>query len=344
MLCLLEGPDGGGKSTLAQQLASMAIATIIHTGAPDPPGRCPFTEYEASLDAEPLASRVTSASHLVILDRWHAGEAIYGPLYRGTTRYTPAGMLHTEMVLDSLGAVKIMCLPPLETVQERIRQRGDSYIDQRHLPQIWDAYLRHAEEHRYSLIGNRVESTALAVLLTARGRHTLSALLAAHSARTYTGSLAPSVIFAGDQGNTGPRGRRDLPRPFTPLPGSSGEWLLDALIAGKMAGDCGIVNVNHRGVDVNSIHELAGRPRWVALGGRASRTLSEKGIPHAAVPHPSYAKRFTHGRHHEYTLRLREAAGFADLKEESASGDHGTHGLGSVPDAGRAGARGAQRA
>jgi thymidylate kinase len=326
LLCLLEGVDGGSKTTTANAIrdywpdvGSPRDFQLIHTGPPEPPGRCVYQEYESQLDSQ--AERVMSDSHLTVLDRWHLGDRIYGPRYRGFARYTEGGLLHTEMALSSFGAVKVICSPSLEVVQERVKNRGDDYIDISDLPRIHAEYLEHAHQYGYTIITGQesqqrppksVADTISSLLATARSNARRARELAKHSAGTYTGALYPDCIIAGDELGGTPDSRvgdRAFNRPFTPAsPKTSAEWLMSALYKTGFYNTIGMVNVNHPGVDVALIAKVtAPQAGWVALGAKASKTLDSHKIWHNTVPHPAWAKRFKSAELNDYAEKLKHA-------------------------------------
>lgn len=330
MLILLEGSDYSGKSTLAAAIktawddgGSRNAAQVIHTGPPEPPTRCVFQEYEKQLDDR--ADAVLSQDHLIILDRWSCGDRIYGPKYRGFARYTEGGELHTEMALSSLGAVKAICSPPLEVIQDRAKNRGDDYIDIGDLPRIHAAYLEHAHRYDYHVIdGTKHRDIVITFLLRdARYKAACARELAAVSAGTYTGALWPQCILAGDELGGTPEAqlrRGGFTRPFTPSSrATSSEWLMDALHKANFINTIGMVNVNHTDVNVAALAKLRPEAGWVALGSRASSNLEGHGIPHQRVTHPSFERRFRHACHDEYAVRLSQAIATATADTAFAS-------------------------
>lgn len=113
MLIILEGPDGSGKSTLAKALQQETGGDIIHRSAPV---EHPLIEYVAPLSGY-------NGSGTLILDRWHLGEEVYGPLYRGGSRLGPHGFNAVEDVLIELGAVLVFCCGLVTDLQKRLTDR-----------------------------------------------------------------------------------------------------------------------------------------------------------------------------------------------------------------------------
>lgn len=321
MLILLEGPDGGGKSFLASAIGQHAeeqgVPTVIrHTGAPDPPRRCPFTEYEAELDRGSCAE-AHDPHRLLVLDRHHAGEAVYGPIFRGRSRLTDNGMHHVELALTAMGCVKVMVVPPIGTIMERLRQRkaGDlssydkEFLDLHQLDKSVTWYVKHGFTYRYDMISDG-KADIPAILKMAEFKTRVASSARSLSGNSYIGSLAPRLLICGDVRGSGRFGRPDLVRPFTPTTkGGSSNYLLNALRSEPaLAHRTGIVNVNDPAVDILELYTTLGWPRVAALGENASSTLRQHRIRHEKVPHPSWASRFRHDDLEWYAARLADAA------------------------------------
>jgi hypothetical protein len=321
VLILLEGPDGGGKSTLAaaigQHAEEQGVPTVIrHTGAPDPPRRCPFNEYETELDRGSCAE-AHDPHRLLILDRHHAGEQVYGPVFRGRSRLTDNGMYHVELALTAMGCHKLMIVPPVGTVMERLRQReaGDlseydkEFLDIHQLDKVMTWYVRHGYAYRYDVLSDGEADLASVMSFTSFKSLVASAIRSA-SGGTYIGSLAPRLLICGDARGAGRFGRADLVRPFTPTTkGGSSNYLLNAIRSEPaLMHRVGIVNVNDPAVDIRELYTTLGWPRAAALGENASATLRHLGIRHEKIPHPSWANRFRHDDLEWYAARLADAA------------------------------------
>lgn len=312
MLITIEGPDCGGKSTLTRQLIEAArrrgwTGDRVHKGPPAPDADA-FTEYETALDVEPLRGLIDADHHVVVMDRWHVGEAIYGPLWRGRSRLTTAGLAHVEGALDAVGAIRVMCLPPYHELQARFFTRGDDLTKLDELPIIHAAYQNHAGLFDYAVVtGSEDRNRVVGGLLDlAWQRHVRAQYVLAQGKRTYVGPLWPSYLLVGDERNAGPR--PDLTRPFTPVNGAGcSGWLWDAVIATGYYGEVGLVNSSEAGVDVRQLWRELDEPRVIALGGKASARLHEAGVRHRLVFHPQYARRFQHKDFDGYVAALKEA-------------------------------------
>ena len=322
-LIVLEGPDGGGKSTVARELEQAWLAMrphyramVVHTGPPDPYDRCVYEEYELGLDAK--REEILSDHTLIILDRWHVGDTVYAR-YRPDKkpRLSAEGMDHVEMALSSLGALKVMMLPPFHIVNARVEGDGDDYISHDDLARIHSEYQAHQRKYPYQVkpgdgwltpewtLKPSTAAKGLILRLRALDKPALARDFSAVSAGTWTGSLHPQVILAGDE--LGPANQR-FTRPFTPFsPVTCGDWLLRSVRDAGLATTCGIINTGHPGVDLLALAAITPDARWIALGAKAAERLDSHGITYSRIPHPQWARRFSHGYPEMYTSLLRTA-------------------------------------
>ena len=139
MLIILEGPDGAGKTTLAEALMAgfyrkwpSGTFTVEHRG-PLSPDVDPVDEYTLP-DYDP-----TDRTNLVVCDRWHLSETVYGPIYRGASR---VDLAFHEKWLDDRGALKLYVTAPLSVLTARVSERGDDFIEIGHLANIVGGFTR----------------------------------------------------------------------------------------------------------------------------------------------------------------------------------------------------------
>lgn len=319
MLVLLEGVDGGGKSHLAEKLVETHAATvrdegsraiILHKGQPTP-GLDAFQEYEMELEEPELHNLICSTTDLVVMDRWHAGEVPYGKLYRNHSRLTDAGMLHVELTLSALGAFKLLVQPEYaSTVLRRLVDRGDDFLQLEHAAHVHGWYADHGSKFFY----HRASGWSPEFILRAAASIALDGdPLGVRHWPGYIGPGSPIVILVGDERGPNKLGRAaaDFPRAFTPWDNAgSSVYLLNALLISGLSHAVGVVNAHEPGVDLSKIHKFQIAPSVVALGNRASITLTKAGIEHQKVPHPQWWKRFRHAKITEYAELIKEAAGW----------------------------------
>src|SRR4051812_24466763 len=119
MFVILEGVDGSGKTTLAEAVAKElqnrypdAQHELFHRG---PPERHPLDEY--AFDIEDY--RPGAGVH-VVADRWHYGELIYGPIYRGKSELGTSGFRWLELFLKARGVAVWHVTQSLDTLHQRL--------------------------------------------------------------------------------------------------------------------------------------------------------------------------------------------------------------------------------
>jgi hypothetical protein len=318
LLIVLEGVDLGGKSTLARELQRWhrGPSTLLHQG---PPPDLDLVElYERPLLDPVFRKRALSPLDLVILDRWETGELVYGPLFRGASRLSAGQALHVDLLLRSLGAVRVLAQPKLASVvKSRYRTRGDDLLDYHDVDHVHAFYEGHAWYHDWVRgvafddpvdIGAHHAHRPSDLLLSAE-----SATLAASRLEPYPGYLGhpwPDALLVGERRADGP-GARPAPwtdKAFTPLGRHScGQWLLDALESVGLL-RVGLANAHEPGMDVGALWAELSYPVVVALGNAAAIALTERGVPFGRVPHPQYARRFKYKEFEWYAARLAEEA------------------------------------
>lgn len=125
MIIIIEGPDGAGKTTVAESLlAGIPGSTIKHFGSPTTDEEA-FNYYKVYA----AAIKETDPAKVTIFDRSWYSDLVYAPLFRNRDEMSA---LHAEF-LDSLviangGGFVIYCTAPLKTLWSRCKKRGETYI------------------------------------------------------------------------------------------------------------------------------------------------------------------------------------------------------------------------
>lgn len=139
---IVEGIDGAGKSTLVENIKKniQGKYDLVFWSKGVPKYDDPEQEYFRQL-------QWVRDYHFVVSDRYHVGELIYGPLYRGISRVAGKWFLAIEEKLDQLKAVKVVLLPELEVCKERAFSRGEDYLKEEDFDQVYDEYKAFLEDN-----------------------------------------------------------------------------------------------------------------------------------------------------------------------------------------------------
>lgn len=133
MIFILEGADGSGKTTLANQLHRQTGFPVIHRTKPKD-----NAEKAMMMDTYLHAVRKTKKG---IFDRCWYSEMVYGPIMRGASCISFSQMYALERQLVKNGAVIIHCTGPKHVLWDRCQTRGEDYIVDRHkFDQIYDTF------------------------------------------------------------------------------------------------------------------------------------------------------------------------------------------------------------
>jgi thymidylate kinase len=308
---ILEGSDLTGKSTFADVLVDLLhrrgrSAFHLKTGPPEPDAD-PFVEYEQRL--YPFLQEPGTAT--AILDRWHWGELIYGPVMRGGSRIDMnSGFRHIELFLASVGAIVVWLHQPAEVLIERYSRRGDDFVpDTQVLRQINNHYPLAAQHSILPVLALRdptIEDACTALDVAAdNDPYPGTRTFIQHP--TYIGSQNPHYLLLGEKRGGQPPHHGDRSA-FVPRSGNSGSFLLSALPE-DMWPHVGIVNVceDEDPGELDELWNLYDGPNLVALGRAAHRAATRAQLEHSVIPHPQFVRRFKHGERENYGRLIRAA-------------------------------------
>lgn len=120
MIIIVEGPDGSGKTTLAEKIAKQTGYALLHRSQPK------SEEEKARMMDEYL--QVIKSGKSVVMDRCWYSEMVYGPIMRDATCITYPEMYVLERMLCRKGALIIYCTDKPEVLWKRCQTRGEDYI------------------------------------------------------------------------------------------------------------------------------------------------------------------------------------------------------------------------
>lgn len=309
---IIEGPDGAGKTSLAETLTRRYPATRnCHHGA------MPHLEDVAPIYHQALVSNWPG---LTIIDRAWPSERIYGRVYRGgSNRVGDAYRRMLERVALSLGTLEIVCLPPLETCLQSFRERlGTEYLDnEAQLRAVYQEY--HDYAHRPTsiprLIYDYTANHALFILLNQISDHCVQMYSnAGPGAGNYQ---AGRVLMVGERFNSGVGGTMtpDARFPFVSYTriGCSG-WLAEQLEGARIPESflywINAIDDKNQGWVGSGAWLRALAPRAiVALGGEALQWVKGTGFQCQIIEsrHPQYWHRFRTGQAYPMIKELCDA-------------------------------------
>jgi len=137
MIIIYEGADGVGKTTAVsltvEALHADGGTAVLHRG---PPKVHPLLEYTLDIEIHTLAD----PDMHIVCDRWHWGELVYGPLFRGKTSFTTQSFAAVNEYLWQLGALVCLIDDQEQAVRARITERGDDAHVLPHLESVLGAY------------------------------------------------------------------------------------------------------------------------------------------------------------------------------------------------------------
>lgn len=306
MFIIVEGPDCAGKSTFIDKISrELAASAVSHKrtacGPPKPADRDVFEEYEHRVDI------LQQGVQVVVSDRWHWGETIYGPLFRNKSRLDTAGWRHVELSLLSQNAIVVYLHETSTVLLERLLTRGDELVHAEHLCDIEAGYHWCLRNTALPVISLRSPDTrdATRVVDIAMRVYNAPAAWLARLHPSYIGSSKPKVLLFGERRGGKPPHNGDR-FAFTPRGGASGQFLLEA-ISERLWSHIGVANAVEE--DCRLLWQRLGSPPVVALGHSAALELRKASVPHAAVPHPQYVRRFLHDKQQDYGWLIEQVIG-----------------------------------
>lgn len=299
-IIILEGPDGGGKSTLAQTHAKAIGAKYVHcgplTGVRDGLAR---TYVEAMLPA-------LLGYQSVVMDRCWTSEPIYGAVYRdGRDRLTTYRTRMLERVAMRCGATMVLCLPPLASCRDAFRKRkGLEYLESEHqLEKVHRAYDKRFRKGQ--LTGLFVEHFDYTTMTEVRFSRSV---MQPHKIEWGSaGNIDASVVLVGDT-LTGHKNHDSFYQwPFVSFGGDGcSSWLTERLAEHNIP-ESALLWVNSDDPYLVAIINDAPRAKVFALGVTAADKLKSLGIDAHQVMHPQHARRFNHNKRYELITYLKEA-------------------------------------
>jgi len=142
MIIILEGPDGSGKTTLANQLVLKYGLKYHHEGPP------PLNPASATLYYTTKLLMLSDSD--VVIDRFAMGERVYGTIFRKNDRLGDRGWQEFRTLAERLKVVQILCMPPYFTCHAAWSSgRNEMLPDADTLHRVYDMFWTFAEDDQY---------------------------------------------------------------------------------------------------------------------------------------------------------------------------------------------------
>lgn len=141
-LTIFEGPDGAGKTTLAEALGRM-IPRLDQGRQPRDSCHGPYLEEGGDYLARTYMSDILQAFDArwsMIMDRSWISESVYGPLMRNKNRILVSHRRALERMTLAAGGVVILCLPSFESCLKSYRSRLEYVPSEALMKIVYDDY------------------------------------------------------------------------------------------------------------------------------------------------------------------------------------------------------------
>lgn len=299
-IIVIEGPDGVGKTTLANALCEKLGAKYRHL----------TYRWPKSMDlyhwAGIEACLRDSARQPVILDRWWPSEAVYAAAFRGGTKWPWMSRMADRVALKHR-VFYVLALPKdkpayVKHYEELKGKRVEMYDSMHKVYDLfgdWETTMKDRVDFMtYDFMTEGFDNFDLFVEdLMQRaydwnaGNHIFGQTIL--DRRTAGQLVCPEVLFVGDRSN--PKGRRPQ-WPFFDRGGHCSRWLAATLQqSGIPEYKLAWANAHDRSGHIQiteQLVEIISPQRVVSLGAQASSALHKLGVSHQMLCHPKFYERF----------------------------------------------------
>lgn len=131
MVIIIEGCDKVGKSTLAKYIEEKYGFRYIKVSQPKKCG--PYKEYSDLLVS-------IKKGENVVFDRFHVGEEVYGPIYRGKSGLTQEQFQGIETSINNHNGILIYCYDRAENIAKRFKENNETFTKEKDIENILNSY------------------------------------------------------------------------------------------------------------------------------------------------------------------------------------------------------------
>lgn len=323
MLIICEGPDRVGKSTFIREARTMIDSqgrrvVSMHRGAPSADSSF-LKDYAAPISTYSPAAPRDKTTHSMICDRLHLGDRVYGPIYRGECRGTPAMQMFMDGLIEARGGVKIHMTASAKLIEKRIQEEGEenSYLKIKDVNTIVETYKKicatgwvDIDTTSWETIKQTRDAAKIVVGWAADREREMLPVFSQEP--EYIGPRRPKFLVVGDDVEAREHTHRRHGRSyasFTPWPGTAAEYLLNSLIdAGYDIGyDVGLTGVNNGGRNLAGLRAALGMPHIISVGLLAEMVVQRETLrTYAEVAHPVVEMNINGDDNSRYVKLLKE--------------------------------------
>lgn len=148
-ILIIEGCDKTGKTSLATMLHGMVGAEVIKVSQPKTEDA--LAEYDELITHTLIPLAGIRKDKVIVLDRFHLGEFVYGPIFRGATP-NPFRAGRLEGRLAEMNAQVVMMEDDAIAIEGRFGAHGEDFAQVKHIP---DILLRYEEVYAWSTLPKR---------------------------------------------------------------------------------------------------------------------------------------------------------------------------------------------
>lgn len=148
MIYVLEGPDGVGKSTLAEEISKIKGATVVH---PYYNKRWNMQEYHTAFIQ--FAEHCNDFEIPVVLDRWAPSEFVYGHVFRKGESFDTRSLIdyYRELLKDELVFIYCRNDNAVENHLKNKEEREEMFDSMAEVMVAFDAYVKGTPEFNWHM-------------------------------------------------------------------------------------------------------------------------------------------------------------------------------------------------